>query len=167
MFENAVVGGTVPREFVKPAQNGIEEAMQSGPMLGFPVVDMKVSLYDGSYHEVDSSEMAFKIAGSMALKEAVQKGGPALLEPIMRVEVTVPDDFMGDIIGDLNSRRGQIQGMEARGNAQIVKAFVPLSEMFGYATDMRSMTQGRASYSMFFDHYTQVPNNIAQALMKK
>ena len=167
VFENAVVGGTVPREFVKPAQNGIEEAMQSGPMLGFPVVDMKVSLYDGSYHEVDSSEMAFKIAGSMALKEAVQKGGPALLEPIMRVEVTVPDDFMGDIIGDLNSRRGQIQGMEARGNAQIVKAFVPLSEMFGYATDMRSMTQGRASYSMFFDHYTQVPNNIAQQLMKK
>ncbi len=141
--------------------------MQSGPMLGFPVVDMKVSLYDGSYHEVDSSEMAFKIAGSMALKEAVQKGGPTLLEPVMRVEVTVPDDFMGDIIGDLNSRRGQIQGMEARGNAQIVKAFVPLSEMFGYATDMRSMTQGRASYSMFFDHYTQVPNNIAQALMKK
>ncbi|GGJ85218.1 elongation factor G [Deinococcus aquiradiocola] len=167
VFENVVVGGTVPREFIKPAQNGIEEAMQSGPMLGFPVVDMKVSLYDGSYHEVDSSEMAFKIAGSMALKEAVQKGGPTLLEPVMRVEVTVPDDFMGDIIGDLNSRRGQIQGMEARGNAQIVKAFVPLSEMFGYATDMRSMTQGRASYSMFFDHYTQVPNNIAQALMKK
>ncbi|ADV68573.1 elongation factor G [Deinococcus maricopensis] len=167
IFENAVVGGTVPREYVGPAQKGIEEAMQSGPMLGFPVVDMKVSLYDGSYHEVDSSEMAFKIAGSMALKEAVQKGAPALLEPIMRVEVTVPEDYMGDIIGDLNSRRGQIQGMEARGNAQIVKAFVPLSEMFGYATDMRSMTQGRASYSMFFDHYSQVPNNIAQQLMKK
>ncbi|MGI8747236.1 MAG: elongation factor G, partial [Deinococcus sp.] len=120
-----------------------------------------------SYHDVDSSEMAFKIAGSMALKEAVQKGAPAILEPVMRVEVTVPDDFMGDIIGDLNSRRGQIQGMEARGNAQLVKAFVPLSEMFGYATEMRSMTQGRASYSMFFDHYTQVPGNIAQALMKK
>ncbi|GHF63045.1 elongation factor G [Deinococcus metalli] len=167
VFENAIVGGTVPREYVGPAQKGIEEAMQSGPMLGFPVVDMKVTIYDGSYHEVDSSEMAFKIAGSMALKEAVQKGAPALLEPIMRVEVTVPDDFMGDIIGDLNSRRGQIQGMEARGNAQIVKAFVPLSEMFGYATDMRSMTQGRASYSMFFDHYSQVPNNIAQQLMKK
>ncbi|AWN22076.1 elongation factor G [Deinococcus irradiatisoli] len=167
IFENAIVGGTVPREYVGPAQKGIEEAMQSGPMLGFPVVDMKVTIYDGSYHEVDSSEMAFKIAGSMALKEAVQKGAPALLEPIMRVEVTVPDDFMGDIIGDLNSRRGQIQGMEARGNAQIVKAFVPLSEMFGYATDMRSMTQGRASYSMFFDHYSQVPNNIAQQLMKK
>ncbi|MVN89038.1 elongation factor G [Deinococcus sp. HMF7620] len=167
VFENAIVGGTVPREYVGPAQKGIEEAMQSGPMLGFPVVDMKVTIYDGSYHEVDSSEMAFKIAGSMALKEAVQKGAPALLEPVMRVEVTVPDDFMGDIIGDLNSRRGQIQGMEARGNAQIVKAFVPLSEMFGYATDMRSMTQGRASYSMFFDHYSQVPNNIAQQLMKK
>ncbi|MFC4426723.1 elongation factor G [Deinococcus navajonensis] len=167
IFENTVVGGTVPREFVGPAQKGIEEAMQSGPMLGFPVVDMKVSLYDGSYHEVDSSEMAFKIAGSMALKEAVQKGAPAILEPIMRVEVTVPEDYMGDIIGDLNSRRGQIQGMEARGNAQIVKAFVPLSEMFGYATDMRSMTQGRASYSMFFDHYSQVPNNLAQQLMKK
>ncbi len=167
VFENAIVGGTVPREYVGPAQKGIEEAMQSGPMLGFPVVDMKVTIYDGSYHEVDSSEMAFKIAGSMALKEAVQKGVPALLEPIMRVEVTVPDDFMGDIIGDLNSRRGQIQGMEARGNAQIVKAFVPLSEMFGYATAMRSMTQGRANYSMFFDHYSQVPNNIAQALMKK
>ncbi|GGL66105.1 elongation factor G [Deinococcus aerolatus] len=167
VFENAVVGGTIPREYINPAQKGIEEAMQSGPMLGFPVVDMKVTIYDGSYHEVDSSEMAFKIAGSMALKEAVQKGAPAILEPVMRVEVTVPEDYMGDIIGDLNSRRGQIQGMEARGNAQIVKAFVPLSEMFGYATDMRSMTQGRASYSMFFDHYTQVPNNIAQGLMKK
>ncbi|GBF07006.1 elongation factor G, fusA [Deinococcus aerius] len=167
VFENAVVGGTVPREYIAPAQKGIEEAMQSGPMLGFPVVDMKVTVYDGSYHEVDSSEMAFKIAGSMALKEAVQKGAPALLEPIMRVEVTVPEEYMGDIIGDLNSRRGQIQGMEARGNAQIVKAFVPLSEMFGYATDMRSMTQGRASYSMFFDHYSQVPNNLAQQLMKK
>ncbi|GAA5502828.1 elongation factor G [Deinococcus xinjiangensis] len=167
VFENAVVGGTVPREYIGPAQKGIEEAMQSGPMLGFPVVDLKVTLYDGSYHEVDSSEMAFKIAGSMALKEAVQKGAPAILEPVMRVEVTTPEDYMGDVIGDLNSRRGQIQGMEARGNAQIVKAFVPLSEMFGYATDMRSMTQGRASYSMFFDHYTQVPTNIAQQLMKK
>ena len=167
IFENAVVGGTVPKEYIAPAQKGIEEAMQSGPMLGFPVVDLKVTLYDGSYHEVDSSEMAFKIAGSMALKEAVQKGAPAILEPIMRVEVTVPEEYMGDIIGDLNSRRGQVQGMEARGNAQLVKAFVPLSEMFGYATDMRSMTQGRANYSMFFDHYNQVPNNLAQELMKK
>ncbi|WP_200870668.1 MULTISPECIES: elongation factor G [Deinococcus] len=167
IFENAVVGGTVPKEYIGPAQKGVEEAMQSGPMLGFPVVDLKVTLYDGSYHEVDSSEMAFKIAGSMGLKEAVQKGSPAILEPIMRVEVTTPEEYMGDIIGDLNSRRGQIQGMEARGNAQIVKAFVPLSEMFGYATDMRSKTQGRASYSMFFDHYSPVPTNLAQQLMKK
>ncbi|WP_027481520.1 elongation factor G [Deinococcus pimensis] len=167
VFENAVVGGTVPREYVAPAQKGIEEAMQAGPLMGFPVVDMKVTVYDGSYHEVDSSEMAFKIAGSMALKEAVQKGAPALLEPVMRVEVTVPEEYMGDIIGDLNSRRGQIQGMEARGNAQIVKAFVPLSEMFGYATDMRSMTQGRASYSMFFDHYASTPQNIVNSLLKK
>lgn len=167
VFENAVVGGTVPREYIAPAQKGIEEAMQSGPMLGFPVVDMKVTLYDGSYHEVDSSEMAFKIAGSMALKEAVQKGAPAILEPIMRVEVTVPDEYMGDIIGDINSRRGQIQGTEARGNAQLVKAFVPLMSMFGYATDMRSMTQGRANYSMFFDHYSTLPNNLAQELIKK
>ena len=167
IFENAVVGGTVPKEYIGPAQKGVEEAMQSGPMLGFPVVDLKVTIYDGSYHEVDSSEMAFKIAGSMGLKEAVQKGSPAILEPVMRVEVTTPEEYMGDVIGDLNSRRGQIQGMEARGNAQIVKAFVPLSEMFGYATDMRSKTQGRASYSMFFDHYTQVPTNLAQQLMKK
>ncbi len=167
VFENAVVGGTVPKEYIGPAQKGIEEAMQSGPMLGFPVVDLKVTIYDGSYHEVDSSEMAFKIAGSMGLKEAVQKGSPAILEPVMRVEVTTPEEYMGDVIGDLNSRRGQIQGMEARGNAQIVKAFVPLSEMFGYATDMRSKTQGRASYSMFFDHYTQVPTNVAAQLMKK
>ncbi|WP_034341154.1 elongation factor G [Deinococcus misasensis] len=166
-FENGVVGGTVPKEYIGPAQKGIEEAMQSGPLLGMPVVDMKVTIYDGSYHEVDSSEMAFKIAGSMALKEAVQKGAPAILEPVMRVEVTVPDEYMGDIIGDLNSRRGQIQGMEARGNAQIVKAFVPLSEMFGYATDMRSMTQGRASYSMFFDHYATTPTNIVNQLIKK
>ncbi|HWG85981.1 MAG TPA: elongation factor G [Deinococcales bacterium] len=167
VFENAVVGGEVPKEFVNPANKGIEEAMSSGPLIGFPVVDVKITMTGGSYHEVDSSEMAFKIAGSMALKEAVQKGGPAILEPIMRVEVTTPEDFMGDIIGDLNSRRGQIQGMEDRGNARIIKAFVPLSEMFGYATDMRSMTQGRASYSMFFDHYSEVPKNIQEALIKK
>ncbi len=166
-FENDVVGGTIPREFIPAAQKGIENSLGSGPLLGFPVVDMKVTIYDGSYHEVDSSQMTFEIAGSMALKEAVRTGAPQLLEPIMRVEVTVPEAFMGDIIGDLNSRRGQIQGMDAKGNAQIVKAFVPLSEMFGYATGMRSLTQGRASYSMFFDHYEPVPNNVAQALMKK
>ncbi|MFN8510422.1 MAG: elongation factor G [Deinococcaceae bacterium] len=166
-FENAVIGGSIPREYIPAAQKGIEEALNSGPMLGFPLVDLKVTIYDGSYHDVDSSEMAFKIAGSMALKEAVQKAGPQLLEPIMRVEVTVPDDYLGAIIGDLNSRRGQIQGTDSRGNAQIVKAFVPLSEMFGYATTMRSLTQGRASYSMFFDHYDPVPTNVANALMKK
>lgn len=140
--------------------------MQSGPLVGFPIVDVKVTLYDGSYHEVDSSEMAFKIAGSMAIKEAVQKGGSAILEPIMRVEVTTPEDYLGDVIGDLNSRRGQILGMEPRGNAQIVRAYVPLAEMFGYATDLRSKTQGRASFVMFFDHYAEVPKNIQEKLVK-
>jgi elongation factor G len=166
VFENGVVGGEVPKEFVGPAQKGMEESLSSGPLIGFPVVDLKVRMTGGSYHEVDSSEMAFKIAGSMAIKEAVQKGAPAILEPIMRVEVVVPEEYMGSIIGDLNGRRGQIQGMEDRGNAKIVKAHVPLSEMFGYATDMRSMTQGRASYSMYFDHYSEVPRNIMDSLIK-
>ena len=166
VFENAVVGGEVPKEFVGPAQKGMEESLTSGPLIGFPVVDLKVRMTGGSYHDVDSSEMAFKIAGSMAIKEAVQKGAPAILEPIMRVEVVVPVDFMGSIVGDLNGRRGQIQGMDDRGNAKIIKAHVPLSEMFGYATDMRSMTQGRASYSMYFDHYSEVPRNIMETLIK-
>ncbi|WP_027883483.1 elongation factor G [Meiothermus rufus] len=165
-FVNAIVGGVVPKEYIPAVQKGIEEAMQSGPLTGFPIVDIKVTLYDGSYHEVDSSEMAFKIAGSMAIKEAMEKGGAAILEPIMRVEVITPEEFLGSIIGDLNSRRGQIQGMEERGNARLVRAFVPLAEMFGYANDMRSMTQGRAQFSMFFDHYEQVPQNIAQKLIK-
>ncbi len=165
-FVNAIVGGVVPKEYIPAVQKGIEEAMQSGPLTGFPIVDIKVTLYDGSYHEVDSSEMAFKIAGSMAIKEAMEKGGAAILEPIMRVEVITPEEFLGSIIGDLNSRRGQIQGMEERGNARLVRAFVPLAEMFGYANDMRSMTQGRAQFSMFFDHYEQVPQNIAQKLVK-
>ncbi len=165
-FVNAIVGGVVPREYIPAVQKGIEEAMQSGPLTGFPIVDLKVTLYDGSYHEVDSSEMAFKIAGSMAIKEAIEKGGAAILEPIMRVEVITPEEFLGSIIGDLNSRRGQIQGMEERGNARLVRAFVPLAEMFGYANDMRSMSQGRAQFSMFFDHYEQVPQNIAQKLIK-
>jgi elongation factor G len=167
IFENGVVGGEVPKDFINPAMKGMEEALSSGPLIGFPVVDMKVTMTGGSYHEVDSSEMAFKIAGSMAIKEAVQKGAPAILEPMMRVEVVTPEDFMGSIIGDLNARRGQIQGMEDRGNAKIVKAIVPLASMFGYATDMRSMTQGRASYSMFFDHYAEVPKNIMESLIKK
>jgi elongation factor G len=166
VFENGVVGGEVPKEFIGPAQKGMEESLSAGPLIGFPVVDLKVRMTGGSYHEVDSSEMAFKIAGSMAIKEAVQKGAPAILEPIMRVEVVVPEEYMGSIIGDLNGRRGQIQGMEDRGNAKIVKAHVPLKEMFGYATDMRSMTQGRASYSMFFDHYSEVPRNIMESLIK-
>ncbi len=165
-FVNGVVGGEVPKEFIPAAQKGMEESLGSGPLIGFPVVDMKVTMTGGSYHDVDSSEMAFKIAGSMAIKEAIQKGAPAILEPIMRVEVVTPEDYMGSIIGDLNGRRGQIQGMDERGNARIVKAHVPLSEMFGYATDMRSMTQGRASYSMFFDHYSEVPKNIMTELMK-
>jgi len=165
-FVNAIVGGVIPKEYIPAVQKGIEEAMQSGPLIGFPVVDVKVTLYDGSYHEVDSSEMAFKIAGSMAIKEAVQKGDPVILEPIMRVEVTTPEEYMGDVLGDLNSRRGQILGMEPRGNAQVIRAYVPLAEMFGYATDLRSKTQGRGSFVMFFDHYQEVPRQIQEKLIK-
>ena len=165
-FVNAIVGGVIPKEYIPAVQKGIEEAMQSGPLIGFPVVDIKVTLYDGSYHEVDSSEMAFKIAGSMAIKEAVQKGDPVILEPIMRVEVTTPEEYMGDVIGDLNARRGQILGMEPRGNAQVIRAFVPLAEMFGYATDLRSKTQGRGSFVMFFDHYQEVPKQVQEKLIK-
>lgn len=165
-FVNAIVGGVIPKEYIPAVQKGIEEAMQSGPLIGFPVVDVKVTLYDGSYHEVDSSEMAFKIAGSMAIKEAVQKGDPVILEPIMRVEVTTPEEYMGDVIGDLNARRGQILGMEPRGNAQVIRAYVPLAEMFGYATDLRSKTQGRGSFVMFFDHYQEVPKQIQEKLIK-
>jgi elongation factor G len=165
-FVNAIVGGIIPKEYIPAVQKGIEEAMQSGPLIGFPVVDVKVTLYDGSYHEVDSSEMAFKIAGSMAIKEAVQKGDPVILEPIMRVEVTTPEEYMGDVIGDLNSRRGQILGMEPRGNAQVIRAYVPLAEMFGYATDLRSKTQGRGSFVMFFDHYQEVPKQVQEKLIK-
>ncbi len=165
-FVNAIVGGVIPKEYIPAVQKGIEEAMQSGPLIGFPVVDVKVTLYDGSYHEVDSSEMAFKIAGSMAIKDAVHKGSPAILEPIMRVEVTTPEEYLGDVIGDLNSRRGHVLGMEARGNAQVISAHVPLAEMFGYATDLRSKTQGRASFVMFFDHYAEVPKQVQEKLIK-
>ena len=166
-FENAVVGGTVPRDYIPAVQKGVEEAMQNGPLLGFPIVDMKVSLYDGSYHEVDSSEMAFKIAASMAVRNAMEQGKAAVLEPIMRVEVVTPETYMGDVIGNLNSRRGQIQGMEPRGNAQVVNVHVPLAEMFGYATDLRSLSQGRATFTMFLDHYAEVPKNIQEELTKK
>lgn len=159
-FVNAIVGGAIPKEYIGPVDQGIQEALQSGDIAGYPVLDVKVTLYDGSYHEVDSSEMAFKIAGSMAIKDALKKATPTLLEPMMKVEVTTPEEYMGDVIGDLNSRRGRIEGMELDNGAQHVKAFVPLSEMFGYATSLRSNTQGRANYSMQFDHYDPVPNSI-------
>ncbi len=166
-FENAVVGGTIPKEYISAVQKGVEEAMQNGPLLGFPIVDMKVAVYDGSYHEVDSSEMAFKIAASMAVREVMNKGGASVLEPVMRVEAVTPEQYMGDVIGSLNARRGQIQGMQPRGNAQVIKANVPLAMMFGYATDLRSLTQGRATFTMFLDHYAQVPKNIQEELTKK
>ena len=159
-FVNAIVGGAIPKEYIGPVDQGIQEALQSGTIAGYPVLDVKVTLYDGSYHEVDSSEMAFKIAGSMAIKDALKKASPTLLEPMMKVEVTTPEEYMGDVIGDLNSRRGRIEGMELDNGAQHVRAFVPLSEMFGYATSLRSNTQGRANYSMQFDHYDPVPSSI-------
>jgi elongation factor G len=166
-FVNNIVGGSVPREYFGAIEQGVKEAMASGVIAGYPVVDLKVSLYDGSYHEVDSSEMAFKIAASMGLKEGVRKGRPVLLEPIMKVEVTVPEDFLGTVLGDLNSRRGHVEGMEARGNAQVVKAFVPLSTMFGYTTDLRSATQGRATSSMEFAYYQQLPEHLAKEIIEK
>ncbi|NLW22788.1 MAG: elongation factor G [Tissierellia bacterium] len=164
-FVNAIVGGVIPKEYIPSVDNGIQEAMQSGVLGGYPVIDVKVTLYDGSYHEVDSSEMAFKIAGSMAFKEAMSKAKPVLLEPIMKVEVIVPEEYMGDVIGDINSRRGKIEGMEPRGGVQVIRGFVPLAEMFGYATDLRSITQGRAVYTMQFDRYEPVPSNIAEKVL--
>ena len=164
-FVNATVGGSVPKEYIPAVDAGIQGAMLAGVLAGYPVVDVKVTLYDGSYHEVDSSEMAFKIAGSMAFKEACQKAGPTLLEPIMKVSVIVPDEYMGDVIGDLNSRRGQIQGFEARSGAQQIDAFVPLAEMFGYATDLRSRTQGRGQYTMEPSHYIEIPKSIQEKII--
>ena len=166
-FVNALVGGAIPKEYVPAIDAGIQGAMLSGVLAGYPVVDVKVTLYDGSYHEVDSSEMSFKIAGSMAFKEACQKAGPTLLEPIMKVCVIVPDEYMGDVIGDLNSRRGQIQGFEARSGAQQIDAFVPLAEMFGYATDLRSCTQGRGQYTMEPAHYIEIPKNIQEKIINQ
>ena len=162
---NAVVGGAIPKEYINSIDNGIQEALESGIVGGYQVLDIKVTVYDGSYHEVDSSEMAFKIAGSMAIREAMSKANPVLLEPTMKVEVIIPEEYMGDVIGDISSRRGRIEGMELRKGAQVVNAYVPLSEMFGYATDLRSNTQGRGVYSMQFDHYEQVPNNIAEKVL--
>jgi len=164
-FVNAVTGGAIPREFIGPVDNGIREAMLNGIIAGFPVLDFKVVLYDGSYHDVDSSEMAFKIAGSMAFKDGMRKAGPVLLEPYMRVEVVMPEEYMGDVMGDISSRRGRIEGMEPRGGVQVVRAFVPLSDMFGYATDLRSKTQGRGLFTMQFDHYEAVPNSIAEKII--
>ena len=166
-FVNAIVGGVVPKEFIGPTDQGVREALESGVIAGYPVLDVKVTLFDGSYHEVDSSEMAFKIAGSMAVKEALRKANPVLLEPMMKVEVVTPDEYLGDVMGDLNGRRGRIEGMELEKGVQTVHAFVPLSEMFGYATSLRSSTQGRANHSMEFDHYEPVPKNIADELTKK
>ncbi len=166
-FENKVVGGAIPREYIGPVENGVKEAMESGVIAGYPMVDIKVIVFDGSYHDVDSNEMAFKIAGSMGFKEGARKADPALLEPYMSVEVDVPEEYMGDVIGDLNSRRGRMDGMEARNGNQHIKAYVPLSEMFGYATDLRSKTQGRGNYSMTFDHYEEVPKKIAEEIQAK
>jgi len=166
-FVDKIVGGTIPREFIKSVNQGIREALESGIYANVPMVDVRATLFDGSYHEVDSSEMAFKIAGSMAAKDAVSKADPTILEPMMRVEVTLPGEFIGDVIGDLNSRRGQVEGMDERGTTQVVRAFVPLAAMFGYATDLRSMTQGRASYSMELSHYAEVPASVAAELVAK
>jgi elongation factor G len=166
-FENKIVGGVVPREYIPAVQAGLEDALQNGVLAGYPVVDIKAALVDGSYHDVDSSEMAFKIAASMALKAAASKCNPVILEPMMKVEVVIPDEYLGDIMGDITSRRGRVEGMEARGNAQVVRAMVPLSEMFGYATSLRSNTQGRGTFSMVFDHYEEVPRSIAEEIIKK
>jgi len=166
-FEDAIVGGRVPREFIGPTEVGIKEALEGGILAGYPMSDLKVTLYDGSYHDVDSSEMAFKIAGSLAIKDAAKRAKPVLLEPIMAVEVVVPEQYMGDVIGDLNSRRGRIEGMQLRGTTQIIKAMVPLSEMFGYATELRSRTQGRGSFTMHFGKYEEVPGGISEEIVSK
>jgi elongation factor G len=166
-FVDKIVGGVIPREYIKAVDAGIREALETGVYAGYPMVDVKATLFDGSTHDVDSSEMAFKIAGSMAAKAAVEKADPAILEPVMRVEVVMPEEFMGDVIGDLNSRRGHIEGMDNRNGTQVVSSFVPLASMFGYVTDLRSMTQGRATSSMEFSHYAQVPKAIAQELVQK
>jgi elongation factor G len=167
VFEDKIVGGVIPREFIKPVEAGIREALENGIQAGYPVVDVKATLVDGSYHDVDSSEMAFKIAGSMAFKNAAQQARPIILEPVMEVEVVTPSDFLGNVVGDLSGRRGKVGGMTQRGDAQVVAAHVPLKEMFGYSTTLRSMTQGRAVYTMEFDHYEEVPKSIAEAIVAK
>jgi elongation factor G len=166
-FVSAIKGGSVPTEFIPAVEKGCEEAMETGVRAGYPMVDVRVTLVDGKYHETDSSEIAFKVAGSLAFKEAAKRAKPVLLEPIFKVEVVTPEEFMGDVIGDLNRRRGRVEGMEPRGNAQVVTAYVPLSEMFGYVTDLRSNTQGRATSSMQFERYEEVPPNIAEKIVQE
>ena len=166
-FENEIYGGSIPKEYIPAVETGAREALEGGILAGYPMSDVKIRLIDGSYHDVDSSEMAFKIAGSLALKEAARRAKPVLLEPIMAVELVVPEDYMGDVIGGLNSRRGHIEGMELRGTTQIIKATVPLSEMFGYATDIRSRTQGRGSFTMHFGRYDEVPASLAEEIVSK
>jgi len=166
-FVSAIKGGAIPQEYIPAVENGVEQAMATGGIAGYPVVDVKVTLLDGSYHEVDSSEIAFNIAGSMAFKEGVRKAAPVVLEPVMSVEVVMPEEFMGDVIGDITSKRGKVLGMELRGTAQVVESHVPLSQMFGYATDLRSMTQGRATYTMQFSHYDEVPQSIQEGMLDK
>ncbi|MGB6034472.1 MAG: EF-Tu/IF-2/RF-3 family GTPase, partial [Bacteroidota bacterium] len=166
-FENSIIGGVVPREYIRPVEQGIAEAMRNGVLAGYPMEDVKVKLYDGSFHPVDSSEMAFKVAGSMAFKDAARKADPVILEPVMEVEVVTPEEYMGDVMGDLNSRRGRISGMTPRKDAQVIKASVPLSEMFGYSTILRSMTQGRAIYSMEISHYDETPKSVSDQIIEK
>ena len=167
VFNNKIVGGAIPREFIKPIEQGIREALETGPLAGYPMDDVEIELIDGSYHDVDSSEVAFKIAGSMAFQDAAKRASPVILEPVMGVEVVIPEEYMGDVIGDITSRRGRIQSMEARGSAQVINAKVPLSEMFGYATDLRSLTQGRATYTMQFDAYEQAPKSVSEEVVAK
>ncbi len=166
-FVNKIVGGVIPKEFIPAVEQGVREAMEVGVLAGYPLIDVRVTLYDGSYHDVDSSELAFKVAASIGLKEAAQKASPALLEPIMKVEVVVPEEYLGDVMGDINARRGRIEGMELRSGAQVIRALVPLAEMFGYATELRSYTQGRGTYVMQFSHYELVPKNIAEEIIAK
>jgi elongation factor G len=167
VFENKIVGGVIPKEYIPAIDAGVKDALNNGVLAGYPVVDVRVAVVDGSYHEVDSSEMAFKVAASMAFKSGAQKAGTVLLEPVMKVEVTVPEEYMGDVIGDISGRRGRIEGMEPRGGSQVISAKVPLSAMFGYATELRSRSQGRGTYSMEFSHYEEVPKALAEEIVAK
>jgi elongation factor G len=166
-FENAIVGGVVPREYIPAVEKGLEDAMANGVLAGYPLVDIKAKLYDGSYHDVDSNETAFRVAASMALRAAAKKANPSILEPMMKVTITVPEDYLGDVMGHVTARRGRVEGMEAHGNSQIVNAIVPLAEMFGYATTLRSSTQGRGTFMMVFDHYEDVPKSVQEEIIKK